>query len=785
MDYKGIVNIIRDAATYVNASGTFLHGRKSDASLDFNGPAPYIFLLEPRPLPQSNNSKFVINISFPILFVTQDSPESSELEREDLKQDMSLLALRLLSKIDESDSIEQVRFESPEPEIRQMAGTLTGFSFNLLLTYNTSDCAIDIDLPPTIKIFASDTSVSVGQQIELAWISTNVNSVTITGLGVLQGATGVVNIIINAETTYTATATNNAGTANDSIKIEIETSCLDATAIVKNTLGNIIANESIPSGTTEDIIITDSTAVIKNTLGTTLKTEAIPAEVSENITINNTTVQLKDTANNNLGAVKSYLAESSNNATVANTNVQLKDSAGNNIGSLDSYLAESTNNKTAPDGNIVLKRVNTSTLRTVSVRSNQTKDETIANTTVALVDSLGNAISSNSYQAESANNLTAPDGTVTVRNTTPTTLATQAVRSNGAATVTLSDIVLTINDQNGNNLSTSNEKAAVNITKTITVSGALDLTIAASTTTPVTNQSITFTGGCTNGTPTNWRWDFGDGTSSTLQNPTKSYVYAGTYTVVLSATDGTLDGYVVFASTITVTLQALFSTNIQMHNRPLIGASPANATLVSGLVSQWNDSISNYNRTQGTVANRPTYLFPAITSPDGTQYGAVRYDGTNDFLNNATVGFTRATGSFEVLVFRNQSTATTTRVLIEAGIVGNLYEMYHLSVPLTFGMFNGTVRDNINCFQIGTWAVLFIHWNAGLSFMDWNNRSRKTALGDVGTGSSTGSTQGAAWNGAGAIQVDIAEHIIYTSKPSDADITSIMQRMTSQYGNIF
>jgi hypothetical protein len=297
MDYKGIVNIIRDAATYVNASGTFLHGRKSDASLDFDGVAPYIFLLEPRPLPQSNNSKFVINISFPILFVTQDSPESSELEREDLKQDMSLLSLRLLSKIDESDSIEQVRFESPEPEIRQMAGTLTGFSFNLLLTYNTSDCAIDIDLPPTIKLFASDTSVAVGQQIELAWIATNVNSVTITGLGVLQGATGVVNVILNAETTYTATATNNAGTANDSITIEIGTSCLDATAVVKNTLGTIIASESIPSGSSEDIIITDSTAVIKNSTGTTLISEQIPAEVSENIFLADTTYQINVNGN--------------------------------------------------------------------------------------------------------------------------------------------------------------------------------------------------------------------------------------------------------------------------------------------------------------------------------------------------------------------------------------------------------------------------------------------------------------------------------------------------------
>jgi surface protein len=59
----------------------------------------------------------------------------------------------------------------------------------------------------------------------------------------------------------------------------------------------------------------------------------------------------------------------------------------------------------------------------------------VANTTVQLRDSAANNIGSvNSYGAESSNNLTAPDGTVTVnRDGIPFT--TQAVRSNGTATV--------------------------------------------------------------------------------------------------------------------------------------------------------------------------------------------------------------------------------------------------------------------------------------------------------------------------------------------------------------
>ncbi|MBL7749699.1 MAG: PKD domain-containing protein, partial [Chitinophagaceae bacterium] len=39
------------------------------------------------------------------------------------------------------------------------------------------------------------------------------------------------------------------------------------------------------------------------------------------------------------------------------------------------------------------------------------------------------------------------------------------------------------------------------------------------------------------GSPTSWNWDFGNGNTSTLQNPTASYFTPGTYTVTLTATN--------------------------------------------------------------------------------------------------------------------------------------------------------------------------------------------------------------------------------------------------------
>ena len=49
--------------------------------------------------------------------------------------------------------------------------------------------------------------------------------------------------------------------------------------------------------------------------------------------------------------------------------------------------------------------------------------------------------------------------------------------------------------------------------------------------------AVAFTDLSTNA-PTSWLWSFGDGSSSTLQNPTHTYTAAGTYTVALTATNG-------------------------------------------------------------------------------------------------------------------------------------------------------------------------------------------------------------------------------------------------------
>jgi PKD repeat protein len=63
--------------------------------------------------------------------------------------------------------------------------------------------------------------------------------------------------------------------------------------------------------------------------------------------------------------------------------------------------------------------------------------------------------------------------------------------------------------------------------------------VAAFSASPLTGHApvpVTFTDAST-GTPTAWAWTFGDGTTSTLRNPTHIYRVAGTYTVTLTVTN--------------------------------------------------------------------------------------------------------------------------------------------------------------------------------------------------------------------------------------------------------
>jgi hypothetical protein len=70
-----------------------------------------------------------------------------------------------------------------------------------------------------------------------------------------------------------------------------------------------------------------------------------------------------------------------------------------------------------------------------------------------------------------------------------------------------------------------------------------------------TNADLNFRGSVTGGTPDySWSWNFGDGTTSNLQNPTHQYTDPGSYTITFTITDG-------FQQTNTATKEILVHEN--------------------------------------------------------------------------------------------------------------------------------------------------------------------------------------------------------------------------------
>jgi PKD repeat protein len=523
--------------------------------------------------------------------------------------------------------------------------------------------------------------------------------------------------------------------------------CADATYTIEDTLGNVLYTGTIPSGGSVTEVIGNSTLNVNKSDGTLISSRSILAEDTDSYNVGDSSAVLKDEDNNVLSTTPIKATETED-IVAPNGDVSVNSVAFDDVlsgGTLDIQVLKSTGND--------------------QIGSKQGQYWRIGDSTIT------NSDSTYDVDVKATESLVLPDSQINVNGV------------DEGDVVSVKTIDVNLEDSLGTPV-TPTSVGLVGNTLTIEVpsgGGSLAVDFSVDDVTPDTNQTITFTD-LTIGA-TSWVWDFGDGTSSTLQNPTKVYAHSGVYNVTLAASDGTISGEEVKTSYITCTLQALPSTNIQMHNQALIGASPSNAILVSGAISQWDDAINSYHRTQGIAANRPTYLYPAITAPNGIVYGAARFDGSNDLLINSNAGFTRTTGSFEVLVVKLNGTNVGSRVLVESA--SSFFYEFYVESNRTFNMFNGSNIQNIQGAIQSIYAVLYVHWNGASSFIDWNNKSRRITPSNVGTNSSNGSAMGATSTNIAQSQIDVLEHIIYTAKPSDSDITLIQERIVAQYGNIF
>jgi subtilisin family serine protease len=212
--------------------------------------------------------------------------------------------------------------------------------------------------------------------------------------------------------------------------------------------------------------------------------------------------------------------------------------------------------------------------------------------------------------------------------------ATSSVQnpSNSYATAGTYTVRLTVTDNAGATASTS---AVVTVSAPVVT----NLAPVARFTTSCTSLACTFTDQSydNDGTIAAWRWDFGNGVTSTTRNPSYSYPAAGTYTVRLTVTDnagatGTI------ASSVTVSAPAPSPTPSGISLSVSIGKSRGNYNTTlrwSGATTSTVDIYRNNVKIR-TMSNTGSYT---ETLPRGSYTYRVCDAGSTNCSPDRTVSF--------------------------------------------------------------------------------------------------------------------------------------------------
>jgi large repetitive protein len=130
---------------------------------------------------------------------------------------------------------------------------------------------------------------------------------------------------------------------------------------------------------------------------------------------------------------------------------------------------------------------------------------------------------------KAASGMGVPDGS------TNYVFATLTLHGLSAGTTTVNANIVTLDDNYGDSYILGGNTATID-SPTVTVASVPVANFAADTVTPTVGQTVTFTDQTSN-YPTSWAWNFGDGATSTLNNPTHAYATTGYKTVTLIATN--------------------------------------------------------------------------------------------------------------------------------------------------------------------------------------------------------------------------------------------------------
>jgi PKD repeat protein len=181
---------------------------------------------------------------------------------------------------------------------------------------------------------------------------------------------------------------------------------------------------------------------------------------------------------------------------------------------------------------------------------------------------------------------------------------------------------------------------------------------SADATAPVCSSTVQFTDMSTN-SPTSWLWNFGDGQTSTLQNPSHTYAANGTYTVSLQATNAIGNNTMTKTSYITINMSIAPTAT----GASRCGTGTVTLTASGNNVIHWYDAASGGNE----LGTGSSFTTPSISSTT-TYYAENVIPSASQYVGPVAAGAANTTASY--LTFDCYTPVILVSVAVNAGTAG-------------------------------------------------------------------------------------------------------------------
>jgi PKD repeat protein len=150
----------------------------------------------------------------------------------------------------------------------------------------------------------------------------------------------------------------------------------------------------------------------------------------------------------------------------------------------------------------------------------------------------------------------------------------------------------------------------------------------------VAGQAVQFTDTSTGG-PTSWQWNFGDGATSTTQNPSHAYTAAASYTVTLKAANSA--GANTLSQTVTVESDAA-GYYIDTNNPSANDSNPGTAALPWKTITKANQTLVAGDTVFIKAGNYSTYIAPQNSGNASSRITYKNYGSDTVTIQNASYG---------------------------------------------------------------------------------------------------------------------------------------------------